>query len=165
MDCHEIKLNDPQCGRLFQGARTTQEIIEFLPTPFVIINMATGEVPDVNLVQRHFGMVGNFDAAYFGCYDYGIADDEKSAMADDRFLEIVSLALFKLKQQANVHVHCAVGISRSSYLSTAILMAKYQWDYDTALAYLRKYREHATPNPGFERHLRSLTDRLHAIGK
>lgn len=165
VDCHEILLHDSEIGRLFQGARTTQEIVDSLPTPFAIINMAIGEESDQTFIERRFRLEKRVEGAISSgvCFDYGISDNITSSLADEKLIHIVQRVLRLLQSKVNVHIHCAVGISRSSYLSTAVLMALYQWDYDRGLAYLRKFREHATPNKGFETHLRSMTERLHTL--
>lgn len=47
------------------------------------------------------------------------------------------------------YVHCFAGISRSGMVVTAHLMKKNGWTRDEALAYVRKARPAANPNPAF----------------
>lgn len=46
-------------------------------------------------------------------------------------------------------VHCFAGISRSGMVVTAYLMKKNNWTRDEALAFVRKSRPEARPNPAF----------------
>lgn len=47
------------------------------------------------------------------------------------------------------YVHCYAGISRSGMVVTAYLMRKHNWTRDEALAFVRKSRPIAEPNPAF----------------
>ena len=55
-----------------------------------------------------------------------------------------------------VLVHCAAGISRSSTVVVAYLMAAAHMDCDEALAFVRGRRRCASPNPGFWQQLQHL---------
>eukprot|EP00045_Choanoeca_perplexa_P002279 m.23762 g.23762 ORF g.23762 m.23762 type:complete len:215 (-) comp11425_c0_seq2:418-1062(-) len=59
-------------------------------------------------------------------------------------------------QGHNVLVHCAQGKSRSSSVLLYYCMTHAKLDYDTALRLIQSFRPMASPNPGFERQLRSL---------
>ncbi len=54
-----------------------------------------------------------------------------------------------------VFVHCRNGVSRSSLVVVAHLMARHGWSRDEALAFVRSRREAVRPNPAF---LRLLQD-------
>lgn len=51
--------------------------------------------------------------------------------------------------KARVLVHCAQGISRSSSVVCAYLIAKYGWTPDQAMRFLKSKYALADPNPGF----------------
>jgi Dual specificity phosphatase, catalytic domain len=48
-----------------------------------------------------------------------------------------------------VYVHCAMGISRANFVTSAYLMADRGWTRDEALEYIRKQRPQAGPRPAF----------------
>ena len=56
----------------------------------------------------------------------------------------------------NVFVHCAAGISRSTTIASAYMMAKYSLPFEEVLERIRLVRHCAMPNEGFQRQLRSL---------
>lgn len=55
----------------------------------------------------------------------------------------------KARQNTNVLVHCAGGISRSAALLISYMMRKFAISYDAALSRIQKYRKIAQPNQGF----------------
>eukprot|EP01083_Nonionella_stella_P299044 1014756_1 len=55
-----------------------------------------------------------------------------------------------------VYVHCMAGISRSSTIVLAYLMAWLGLDFQTALDFLTERRECACPNPGFRAQLQEF---------
>ena len=59
-------------------------------------------------------------------------------------------------QGKNVFVHCAAGISRSSSIVTAYLMAKHRLSFADALQQVRSARACAWPNEAFQQQLRAL---------
>ena len=56
---------------------------------------------------------------------------------------------FHLRSNQPVLVHCMAGISRSSTIVAAYLMARYGWTRDYTLNYMRARRSIVNPNPGF----------------
>ncbi|CAG9333273.1 unnamed protein product [Blepharisma stoltei] len=56
-----------------------------------------------------------------------------------------------------VFVHCAAGISRSSSIIVAYLMAKHKLPFEDAYNWVKSKRSMARPNNGFQRQLKSLT--------
>lgn len=48
-----------------------------------------------------------------------------------------------------VYVHCMNGVSRSVTVVTAYLMKAHGWTRDSALAFVRRHRPEARPNPAF----------------
>jgi hypothetical protein len=65
------------------------------------------------------------------------------------------------KDGQTTFVHCRNGVSRSSLVVTAYLMARNNWTRDEALAYVRKKRPEARPNPAFMRRLLEWERVLH----
>ena len=55
--------------------------------------------------------------------------------------------------QANVFIHCAQGVSRSSSLTIAYLMQKYRKDFKTVHDYVLSKRSVIKPNAGFRKQL------------
>mmetsp|Transcript_14639 Transcript_14639/g.27780 ORF Transcript_14639/g.27780 Transcript_14639/m.27780 type:complete len:190 (+) Transcript_14639:43-612(+) len=62
-------------------------------------------------------------------------------------------------QGGGVYVHCLRGVSRSSAMIIAYLMAVFDLEYDEAFRFLKSKRWCAFPNPGFQRQLSKLFDR------
>lgn len=60
------------------------------------------------------------------------------------------------KNGENVLVHCAAGISRSSTIVVAYMMAKYGIEFDEAVQRVRSKRGCICPNTGFESQLKSI---------
>ena len=83
-------------------------------------------------------------------------DDTPASNIKQYLKDAVEFIDIELKIGRNVLVHCAAGISRSSSIVVAYLMAKYSLTYEEALARVKKGRPCACPNIGFERQLRSL---------
>jgi protein-tyrosine phosphatase len=48
-----------------------------------------------------------------------------------------------------VYVHCMNGVSRSVTVVTAYLMKRHGWTRDESLAFVRRHRPQARPNPAF----------------
>ena len=85
----------------------------------------------------------------------------RGAIDDDAGLLTRRLFRFICSSQApeqSVLVHCEGGISRSASIIVAVLMLGASLDYDAALAFLRRSRRLATPNPGFDAALRAWAD-------
>lgn len=58
-----------------------------------------------------------------------------------------------IKQGHAVLVHCKAGISRSTTLVISYLMRKKRWTADQSIAWVKRHRPCADPNPGFIRQL------------
>ncbi|GAQ83438.1 Dual specificity protein phosphatase family protein [Klebsormidium nitens] len=63
-------------------------------------------------------------------------------------------------ERGKVFVHCFAGISRSTAVCTAYLMARRGLSYADAKRHVRKFRRKANPNAGFVAQLRLLDERL-----
>lgn len=83
--------------------------------------------------------------------------DEPDGCLPDAMLFAVTRTLAGwLQAPAGVAVHCQAGVSRSSYLVLALLMARWGSSYPEALAWLRARRPEASPNSGFSAQLERL---------
>ena len=58
--------------------------------------------------------------------------------------------------KGGVLVHCFAGVSRSVSIVIAYLMCKYKLSFEQALAFVRKMRPIANPNPFFQQQLRNF---------
>jgi len=65
---------------------------------------------------------------------------------------------------ARVLVHCVQGVSRSTSIVCAYLIAQYGWSPQQAVAYVKSKRTHADPNPGFVSQLGEYADMLRRGG-
>ncbi|GBE81819.1 phosphatases II [Sparassis crispa] len=63
---------------------------------------------------------------------------------------------------ARVLVHCVQGVSRSSSVVCAFLIAHYGWSPDRALQFVRSKWSRADPNPGFVGQLSEYAESLRA---
>ncbi|CCM00506.1 uncharacterized protein FIBRA_02540 [Fibroporia radiculosa] len=66
---------------------------------------------------------------------------------------------------ARVLVHCAQGVSRSSSVVCAYLIAKYGWSPEQALQYVKSKYSQADPNPGFVMQLGEYARSLQGAGQ
>jgi hypothetical protein len=82
--------------------------------------------------------------------DDTINDSIMGVVADCvQFIEKTRLA----DPKNRVLVHCAMGISRSSSIVIAYLMARNKWDFQIAYKFVRDRRSSINPNPGFRSQL------------
>jgi hypothetical protein len=81
-------------------------------------------------------------------------------LPDYEYLAAVDCIIGYLSRGVNVYIHCAAGVSRSSYMTLGVLMRTMDLSFDEALAYLRSRRPKADPNRGFVAHLRRLEGAL-----
>ena len=102
------------------------------------------------------------------------AEDLTSNYKDLKFIELnlfdnemqslfpkfdVAYKFIKLHSQANILIHCVLGMSRSASLVIYYLMKEKGWDFDTCLAYLKERRPIVSPISGFENQLREHYDK------
>jgi len=66
---------------------------------------------------------------------------------------------------ARVLVHCVQGVSRSSSVVCAFLIAQYGWMPEQAVQYVKSKRPNAEPNPGFVSQLREYADSLRGASR
>ena len=132
---------------IYQGGQV-DSTINSLPKPLVIVTMDAGELDEsyIDHVQQ---------AAIAELY-IGIEDSPIAVLPDSQFVAHLHAATHYLEQGINLYIHCAAGISRASYFDCGLHMLTKGLDFDSALAYIRKYRPQANPNEGFVKHLKSL---------
>lgn len=75
--------------------------------------------------------------------------DSEPAPSLDWLKEQVAIVDRHRKKDHGVYIHCLAGISRSGMVTVAYLMSKNNWTRDEALAFVRKSRPIADPNPAF----------------
>jgi predicted protein tyrosine phosphatase len=85
-----------------------------------------------------------------------IDDIPTGCLKDNVLIGLVDAAAAWLNDGGNLYIHCAMGVSRSSYFDVALHMRIMHCSYDTALAKIREARSIANPNPGFEAQLRRM---------
>ena len=68
----------------------------------------------------------------------------------------------KARENGNVLIHCAAGISRSSTLTMVYLMRERRQGFDQTLQFLRTKRPICTPNQGFQKQLKEYA-RKHGL--
>lgn len=134
----------PGWGRIWQGP-TPDATVEGLPGPLMILCMD----PEAN---EQFVDHVNVDWELY----VGIDDVPTACLPDLVLRGIADAAIAWMADGGNIYVHCAGGISRASYADCAIHQRAMGWDFATALAYVRKGRPVANPNPGFAEQLTRL---------
>ena len=92
------------------------------------------------------------------------AEDLTSNYKDLKFIELnlfdnelqslfpkfdVAYKFIKLHSQANILIHCVVGMSRSASLVVFYLMKEKGWDYDTSIGFIKEKRPNVAPIIGF----------------
>src|SRR4029079_540522 len=91
-----------------------------------------------------------------------IALDDGCLMSAQPVLrQAVDFMILKQHEKKRLLVHCHQGISRSSTLVLAFLIAKYRLSLDQALLLLRRGRKVVTPNPRFWRNLLAFEFEIH----
>lgn len=94
--------------------------------------------------------------------NYGVTDDEQGVLTDEKLLGLVDEIVGWLRKGHPVLIHCLAGVSRSGYVTTAVVMRLTGWSVDRSLAWIRQRYERSCPNEHFLRHLRALEPRLTA---
>lgn len=139
-------------------ARTWPPVLDRLLTPpvaepvapTVIVTMDIGEVNE-SLIDH------TMVAAVFSVW---IQDSPDAVLPDHELILWTDTVLLWLSHGYNVLIHCAAGVSRSSYLDCAVQMRGRHVSFDDALAYIKASRPQANPNSGFVEQLRRLEPEL-----
>jgi hypothetical protein len=83
------------------------------------------------------------------------AQDEASVSLTESFTECNNFVTQALAgPNSKVYIHCNQGRSRSVTVLAAFLMARFGWTTDDTIAFIKKQRIEANPNPGFMAQLR-----------
>lgn len=85
-----------------------------------------------------------------------VIDDTKNENIYQYFYKAHSIISQSIKNNKNIIVHCAAGMSRSPTLVMAYLMIENKWTYEEANNYLKSKRPHISPNIGFIKQLKQL---------
>ena len=134
-------------GMIYQGGAVDQAI-NTLPGPLVVFTMDAGELDESYI--DHVRQVAIAEVYI------GIDDSPTATLSDAELVAHAHCVAHYLEAEFNVYIHCAAGVSRASYLDCAVHMLVKGLDFDSALAYVRKYRPVANPNSGFTDHLRKI---------
>lgn len=89
-----------------------------------------------------------------------IVDDDPNEKISKYFYDTAIIIMKALKENKNVMVHCAAGMSRSPTLVIAYLMIANQWTYEEAFGFIKRRRPLAEPNIGFVKQLKLLEFKL-----
>jgi protein-tyrosine phosphatase len=85
-----------------------------------------------------------------------IDDTPTGCLKDDVLSNLANVIVAWLNDGGNVYLHCKEGVSRASYIDTAIHCRALGISADAALARIRAQRPIADPNPGFLAQLERL---------
>lgn len=140
-----IDLQRPGWGKLYQGTPVDAVDVAQAAKPLVLVFM--DEHPEIHL--DHVNGVHTE-------IHLGIADSPDAVLPDGIMLGLARGIAGLLKAGVNVRVQCGAGVSRSSYMTVATVMAALSLGFEPALAIVRTNHASANPNPGFADHLRRL---------
>lgn len=106
------------------------------------------------LRERHYQT--NIESVGIGYHEIDLSDTPNQVLNGYINVAYDRLEKFLSVPQSKVLIHCFYGQSRSVSILCFYLMKRYDWNYEQAISYVRKYRPIAQPNTGFEQYLRSL---------
>ena len=89
-----------------------------------------------------------------------VIDDDKDEKISQYFFDVHNIISAAVRDNKNVIVHCAAGMSRSPSLVIAYLMIENRWCYEEAIDYVKRRRPIAEPNIGFVKQLKALEYKL-----
>lgn len=69
------------------------------------------------------------------------------------------------REQLSILIHCSAGISRSAFVTAAVLMKEHCWDKDKALDHIGAFRPGIHPNKWFAMTLTDYYKHLHKTDK
>lgn len=138
---HETKSEDPT---LFISGYSTAIRINPDHKIDVIINVCNEEFPDYIKEYWEDCCISNH---YLPIIDH---EDEDIIGIAEQVYQILEKCLYQ-----NVLVNCYIGMSRSVSCVIYWLMRRYDMNYDAAYELIKKNREIADPNEGFEKKLRA----------
>lgn len=85
-----------------------------------------------------------------------IDDDPQAVLKDSVLLALAGTIYSWLHVGGNAYLHCAAGVSRASYIDTAVHCVALNISANQALAIIRAQRPIIDPNPGFLAQLQRL---------
>jgi protein-tyrosine phosphatase len=139
-----------------QGALASEIIDQFL---FLGSQKNSKELRQLTAlgITHIINMASELDNLYPDKYKYlkaGIDDTIEDSVMTVVVECIKYIEAARLENNSNrVLVHCAMGISRSSSIVIAYLMARNGWGFQQAYKYVRERRSSINPNPGFRNQL------------
>lgn len=137
-------------GVCWQGGFVDCNVYD-LPGPLVIVNLNKGEVDD-----------GWIKGPVTGVLSLPIDDSPTACLPDNQLIGFVDSGITLLQEGINLYIHCAAGVSRSSYYDLALHIRAMNVPYDVAFAYLKARRPEVAPNPGFIAQLKRMESVLRA---
>ncbi|MGO8928793.1 MAG: dual specificity protein phosphatase family protein [Limisphaerales bacterium] len=140
----------PGWGALYQGGAADAGIKKIQGPPLWVVCMNRGEVDD-SLIDHK---------PVFGVTVVAIEDNPTATLPDHLVIAGAHSDANLMRQGCGLIVHCAAGVSRSSYRNLATIMLVKKIGFDEGLAFLRHHRPTADPNLGFVAQLRKLEAQL-----
>jgi len=138
---------EPTYGILWQGDHLDQQIYSLTAPVFIVTVDSDEQGKSANSIDHK---------TVFGDLSYVIPDTPDSCYPDNVLISMAESVIAILKSEGNCYLHCWAGVSRSSYLSCAVLMRMLGLTFNDALALLRASHPQANPNSGFTTHLQKL---------
>ena len=125
-------------GKIWQSGRLGPWV-KTLPGPLVIVALNIGDQDERWINHRNI----------HGLFSVGMRDLPEDRLPDSVLLSFAYACLQLLNQNINIVIHCAEGLSRSTYLNVTIHCLSNGWSAKQSLEYIRQSRPLATMNPGF----------------
>jgi predicted protein tyrosine phosphatase len=151
----------PDWGLLYQGNWIDNELWK-LPTPIFVVQMDEDHC-DHRSINHARGYIGVLSLSLGDVPENLPHDATGNAIGPLPYAELeaaTETVVAYLERGVNVYIHCAWGLSRSSYLTLAVLMRVTGQTLADCLTLLRSQRPAANPNSGFLAHLAAVEDRL-----
>jgi len=151
MDYNEIDITPVHqgWGQVWQGG-SVDATIKTLPGPLIIICMDLGE--DNNQWIDH--------QTIQAVVSVWINDSPDAVLPDNVLLSLVRACVGYLESGVNLYIHCAAGMSRSSYMDIALHMTLKNLSYQDAYNLVHTQRPVINPNSGFQAQLQRLEPQL-----
>lgn len=157
MDYSQINYPKPDAdyGDLYQGGYIDANTpgIHDLPIPLYIITCNHCEPGRGDQWVDGGRIVGNLPVC--------ITDDANGVLSDRELMRVAEIGFNKLTH-TNLYTHCALGLSRSSYINAAILMYMLDISRDEALDIIKQSRPNINPIQPFRDHLERMEPSLRA---
>lgn len=138
--------------------RTWPPILDQLLVPPGPDPMAPSIIVTMNIGEMNESFIEH--AAISAVFSVWINDSPDAVLPDHELILWADTILLWLSRGYNLVIHCAAGVSRSTYMDCAVQMRGRHMTFDEALAYIRVSRPQAGPNQGFIDQLRRLEPEL-----